>query len=345
MKAHADQPHCHPITLADVIEAQAALRGVVIRTPLLENPDANARLGGRLLIKAENMQRTGAFKIRGAFNCIRQLTDVQKSKGVVTYSSGNHAQGVALAARLLDTDALIVMPDDVPDAKMQATRDLGARVVTFVRDIESSDDVVERFRRETGRTVVPPSADPRVLAGAGTVAAELCDQSGAIDARLDAVLVPCGGGGLTAATAIVLRALSPETQVYAAEPELFDDTRRSLAAGRRMGNPKGRRTICDAIMTPIPNTLTFPINLDLLAGGLVASDADVRNAMRFAYDHYRIVVEPGAAVGIAVILNGQIDITGKVIATVVTGGNIDSTRFCGLINQKSKGWGWTCNAD
>lgn len=327
----------HPIRIDDVIGAQTALAGVVTRTPLLESAGANAILGGRLLIKAENMQRTGAFKIRGAYNCIRQLSDQQKASGVITYSSGNHAQGVALAAQLLGTDALIVMPDDVPQAKMDATRALGASIVRFARDEVSSDDEVDRLRAETGRTIVPPSADPRVLAGAGTVATELVEQAAALGAQPDAVLIPCGGGGLTASTAIVMRALLPQTQVYAVEPELFDDTRRSLAAGKRVGNPKGRRTICDAIMTPIPNSLTFAINRDLLAGGLVASDADVRAAMRFAFEHFRIVVEPGAAVGIAAVLNGQIQIKGKVIATVVTGGNIDTVRYCTLINQNLAG--------
>jgi threonine dehydratase len=196
--------------------------------------------------------------------------------------------------------------------------------------------VVENLRLETGRTVVPPSADPRVLAGAGTVATEMFEQAAVLGAHPDAVLIPCGGGGLTAATAVVMRALSPKTQVFAVEPELFDDTRRSLTAGKRLGNPKGRHTICDAIMTPIPNDLTFPINRDLLAGGLVASDTDVREAMHFAFEQYSLVVEPGAAVGIAAILNGQIDIKGKVIATVVTGGNIDTVRYCALLNQTSK---------
>lgn len=329
--------HRHPVTLADITRASDALRDVVIRTPLLENPDANAILGGRLLIKAENMQRTGAFKIRGAYNCIRQLTPDERSKGVITYSSGNHAQGVALAARLLGTDALIVMPDDVPAAKMQATRNLGAQITTFTRDTVSSDERVAQLQLETGRIVVPPSGDARVLAGAGTVALELAQQAEALKARMNAVLIPCGGGGLTAATAVALQAQSPKTRVYAVEPTLFDDTKRSLAAGRRLANPKGRHTICDAIMTPMPNDLTFPINLDLLAGGVVASDADVRAAMGFAYEHYKIVIEPGAAVGLAAVLNGQIDISGKVVATIVTGGNIDAARFCTLITQETKG--------
>jgi threonine dehydratase len=327
------QTTAHPISLDDVVEAARALRGVVSHTPLLEDPEANAVLGGRLLIKAESLQRTGAFKIRGAYNCIRQLTDAERVRGAITYSSGNHAQGVALAARLLESSALIVMPSDVPPAKMAAVRALGAEIATFERDSESSDAVVERMRARTGRVIVPPSADPRVLAGAGTVALEMHAQAKDIGARLDAVLTPCGGGGLTASTAVVMQALSPETQVYAVEPELFDDTRRSLIAGERVPNPKGRRTICDAIMTPIPNEVTFPINLALLAGGLVASDDEVRAAMRFAFEHYRIVVEPGAAVGIAAVLSGAIDIRGKMIATVVTGGNVDPAWFCTLLNN------------
>ncbi len=314
-----------------VAAATHGLRGVAVQTPLLESHEANERLGARLLIKAENMQRTGAFKIRGAYNCIRQLTNAQKAGGVITYSSGNHAQGVALAARLFGTHALIVMPDDVPEAKRAATRALGARIVMFSRDAEASDDVVERLRRQTGRIVVPPSGDLRVLAGAATVATELLEQASGKNARLDALLVPCGGGGLTAASAVVMAARSPDTRVYAVEPAQFDDTRRSLATGQRVANPPGRRTICDAIMTPMPNELTFAINRELLAGGLTASDAEVRDAMRFVYRHFRMVVEPGAAVGLAAVLAGQIDIAGKTVATIITGGNIDAARFCRLV--------------
>lgn len=324
-----DQTATHPVTVG---EAADALRGIAFRTPLLENAEVNAELGGRFLIKAECAQRTGAFKFRGAYNCIRQLTEAERACGAITYSSGNHALGVALAARLLGSSALIVMPSDVPPAKMAAVRALGAEIVTFERDAENSDEVVERLRERTGRAHVPPSADPRVLAGAGTVALEMHEQAKELGAALDAVLVPCGGGGLTAATALVIRELSPATQVYAVEPELFDDTRRSLEAGKPVPNPKGRHTICDAIMTPIPNDLTFPINLALLAGGLVATDDEVRAAMRFAFENYKIVVEPGAAVGIAAVLNGVIDIRGKTIATVVTGGNVDPVRFCTLLN-------------
>ena len=331
--ASSNEPPAHPIGLDDITDAAEALRGIVVQTPLLENLDVNETLGGRLLIKAECAQRTGAFKIRGAYNCIRQLADAERARGAITYSSGNHALGVALAARLLGSSALIIMPSDVPGAKMEAVRAMGSKIQLFDRDSERSDEVVKRLRGETGRIEVPPSADARVLAGAGTVALEMHTQAESLGVNLDAVLVPCGGGGLTASTAVAMQALSPKTAVYAVEPELFDDTRRSLAARERVANPVGLRTICDAIMTPIPNDVTFPINLDLLAGGLVASDDQVRHAMRFAFDHYKIVVEPGAAVGIAAVLNDQIEIRGRTIATVVTGGNVDARRFCDLLNH------------
>lgn len=326
-----------PISLNDVRAAAEALRGFTVRTPLLENAEVNARLGGRLLIKAECAQRTGAFKIRGACWRILNMNAKERARGVISYSSGNHAQGLARAAQLLKTSCLIAMPDDSPAQKVEATRALGAEIVMFNRDSERQEDVVERLRKKTGRIVVPPSADPYVLAGGGTVALELFEQAGRLGASPDAILTPCGGGGLTAATAIVARDLSPETRVFAVEPALFDDTRRSLEAGERLSNPPGRRTICDAIMTRIPFEMTFEVNRRLLAGGLVVSDAEVRAAMRFAFENYKIVVEPGAAVGIAAVLAGRIDISGRTIATVVTGGNVDPERFCELVKQGLQG--------
>lgn len=319
----------HPVSLLDIQHAAPRLEKVVHRTPLLENLDVNAMLGGRLLLKPENLQRTGAFKIRGAYHRILHLTGPERARGVVTYSSGNHGLGVARAAQLLGTKATIVMPDDVPAAKMQAVHDLGAEIVTYERDAEASDAVVTRIIRDTGQIEVPPSAHTQVLAGAGTVALELLQDAGA----LDAVLVPCGGGGLTAVTAVVMAEVAPQVQVFAAEPALFDDTSRSLQAGERLANPKGQRTICDAIMTPMPNAMTFPINLDLLAGGVVVTDDEVRTAMRFVYTHFRMVAEPGAVVGLAAILAGRVDIKGRTIATIITGGNIDAARFATLVEE------------
>ena len=317
----------HLVSLDDIRSAACALQGVVTRTPILENADVNAMLGGRLLLKAENFQRTGAFKLRGAYYRILQLSRQDRARGTVSYSSGNHALGLAQAAKMLESSALVVMPHDADVGKMAAIRARGAEIVTFDRDTQNSADVVADIIARTGRVEVPPSAHAQVLAGAGTAALELLEDA----ADLDVVLVPCGGGGLTAATAVVMAAASPDTQVYAAEPALFDDTKRSLAAGRRLANPLGQRTICDAIMTPMPNDVTFPINRDLLAGGVMASDDDVRVAMRYAYEHFKIVAEPGAVVGLAAILNGQIDITGRTVATIITGGNIGIGRFAALI--------------
>ncbi|MEP0941681.1 MAG: threonine/serine dehydratase [Rhizobiaceae bacterium] len=319
----------HPVTLDDIRAAQTALGGFVAHTPVLENADVNAMLGGQLLLKAENFQRTGAFKIRGAYYRIMNMTPEERACGVVSYSSGNHALGLARAATMLGTSAVIVMPSDVPAAKIKATRALGAEIVTFDRDTENSADVVAQITSKTGKIEVPPSAHAQVLAGAGTAALELLEGA----PELDKVLVPCGGGGLTAAMAVVMAEASPKTQVYSAEPELFDDTRRSLVIGKRIANPVGQRTICDAIMTPIPNEVTFPINSDLLAGGVTASDEDVRTAMRFAFEHFKIVTEPGAVVGLAAILNGQVKIKNRTIATVITGGNIDPTRFAALTGE------------
>ncbi len=335
MSSHPDLD-TSPIAIDAIHEAADALRGIVTRTPLLENLDVNEQLGGRLLVKAEHAQRTGAFKIRGAYNRLRFMSEEERQRGAITYSSGNHAQGLALAARLMKTSALIVMPSDTPPAKVESTKALGARVVTFDRDCEDSNEVVARLREETGRIVVPPSGDVRTLAGAGTASLELFQQAQEVEAALDTVLVPCGGGGLTAATAFLMHKLTPATRVYSVEPELFDDTRRSLEAGKRVANPKGQRTICDSIMTPTPNEHTFEINRERLAGGLIASDDDVRMAMRFAFDMFKIVVEPGAAVGIAAVLNGQIDIRGKTVAVVTTGGNVDPIRYCALVNVENE---------
>jgi len=322
----SEQQICPP-TLADVEQA-AALCDPVIKTPLLENPEVNSHLSCRLLIKAETAQRTGAFKFRGAYNRIRQMDETQKKRGVIAYSSGNHAQAVALAAQICATSALIVMPDDAPPGKMDRTRELGGKIITYNRATEVREEVAERIQAEGNYVLVPPNEDRRVMAGAGTVALELMEQVEA----LDALLVPCGGGGLTAATAIVMQALSPTTKVYAVEPELFDDTRRSLQAGKRLSNPKGQKTICDAIMTDMPGALTFPINQKLLAGVLTVSDDDVRCAMAFAFEHYKIVVEPGAAVGLAAVLSQKIDIRDKTIGVIATGGNVDATDFCAAVN-------------
>ncbi len=318
--------------LADIKESAKALQGIIVNTPLIENADANQTLSTRLLIKAETAQRTGAFKFRGAYNRMRQMNAAERKRGVIAYSSGNHAQAVALSARLLNTRALIVMPDDAPVSKMQRTRELGAEILTYDRETQSREDVAQAILIDRGLIMVPPNEDRRVMAGAGTVALEMTQQVKLANARLDAVLVPCGGGGLTAATAIVLNALSPYTQVFAVEPEQFDDTRRSFDAGYRLSNPKGRQTICDAIMTDQPGALTFPINQRLLTGVLTVSDDDVRRAMLFAFENFKIVVEPGAAVALAAVLAQKMDVADKTVAVIATGGNVDTGIFCATLN-------------
>jgi threonine dehydratase len=260
------------------------------------------------------------------------MDEAQKKRGVIAYSSGNHAQAVALAAHICGTSALIVMPDDAPLSKIARTREMGGKIITYNRAMEVREVVAERVQAEGNYVMVPPNEDRRVMAGAGTVALELIDQFDA----LDAVLVPCGGGGLTAATAIVMRALSPKTKVYAVEPELFDDTRRSIEAGKRLSNPKGQKTICDAIMTDTPGALTFPLNQALLAGVLTVSDDEVRCAMAFAFEHYKIVVEPGAAVGLAAVISLKIDIKDQAIAVIATGGNVDAGDFCAALNAQAR---------
>ncbi len=320
-----------PTTLEEIREAGLRLEGVALRTPVIENPEVNEALGGRLLLKAENLQRTGAFKIRGAYHRMVRMTAEERKRGAVSYSSGNHALGLARAAQIVGSSAVIVMPSDVPPAKRDAVRRMGARIVTYERDSEAAADVIASIERETGRIEVPPSAHPQVLAGSGTAALELLEQARDLGITPDDVLVPCGGGGLTASTAIVMAEAAPGTRVFAVEPELFDDTCRSLAAGHRVANPVGRRTICDAIMTPIPNDVTFPVNLSLLAGGLIVTDNEVRSAMRFAFDHFKLVAEPGAVVGLAAVLSGRIDIRGRIVATFITGGNVDASRFQALI--------------
>ncbi len=321
--------------LADVEEAAKALDRVAVKTPLLENEEMNACMGGRLLIKAEPFQRTGSFKIRGAYNRIRQLDAADRRRGVVAYSSGNHAQAVACAARMVGTSALIVMPSDAPETKVARTRAMGAEIVTYDRASQSREAVAEQVRADTNRVIVPPNEDLRVLAGAGTLARELVAQAEERGTTLDAVLVPCGGGGLTAATALVMEALSPATKIYAVEPELFDDTRRSFEAGERLANPKGRTTICDAIMTDMPGELTFSINRTRLSGVLTVSDKEVRTAMQVGFSEYKTVIEPGAAVALAAVLHDKIPVAGRSIAVVATGGNVDAATYCSLLSKGS----------
>jgi threonine dehydratase len=310
-------------TFADVEAAARRLAGHAVLTPLLESPLLNDRLGGRLLVKAEVLQRTGSFKFRGAFNRISLIPEAERPRGVVAFSSGNHAQGVAAAARFLGIPATIVMPSDAPAIKVANTREWGARVVLYDRWKEDREAIGAGISAETGATLVRPYDDPYIMAGQGTIGLELADQAGAIGARLDAVLAPCGGGGMISGIALAIAARCPGTRVYAVEPAGFDDTTRSLAAGERLSNAAGASSFCDALLAPMPGELTFAVNSTHLAGGFAVTDAEVAAAMAVARDHFKLVVEPGGAVALAAVLSEKISIAGKTMAVVCSGGNVD----------------------
>lgn len=314
-------------TVKDVEAAAVRLKGKAVLTPLLESPLLNARLGGRLLVKAEMLQRTGSFKFRGAFNRISLIPEADRARGVIAFSSGNHAQGVAAAAKAFGIAATIIMPSDAPAVKVRNTRALGAEVIFYDRWTENREAIGARLAEESGATLVRPYDDPGIIAGQGTIGLEIAAQAEAAGARLDACVVCCGGGGLVAGTALALADRSPGTPVFAAEPVGFDDTARSLAAGERLANAPGATSFCDAIVTPMPGEVTFRINARLLAGGVAVSDAEVADAMRTAFDALRVVVEPGGAVALAAVLSGKVPVAGRTVAVVCSGGNVDPDVF------------------
>jgi threonine dehydratase len=291
---------------------------MAVITPLIESSALNKRIGGRILIKPENLQRTGSFKFRGAYNKLSQLPEAARGAGVAAYSSGNHAQGVAAAAALLGMPATIVMPADAPRIKIENTCGYGAEVVLYDRYHEVRDEVAAEIVAERGATLVRPYDDPDIIAGQGTCGLEIAQQAAALGAKLDAVLVCCGGGGLVSGTALALAELTPSTAVYSVEPKSFDDTARSLAAGERLRNDPAARSICDALLAPTPGELTFALNKQLLAGGLVVSDEEAAAAMAYAFRELKLVIEPGGAVALAALLAGRIEAAGKVVALTLS---------------------------
>ncbi|MBK1865334.1 threonine ammonia-lyase [Aestuariivirga sp. YIM B02566] len=321
-------------TIDDVVDARARLAGQAVVTPLLESAALNARVKGRVLIKAENLQRTGSFKFRGAWNCISRLTAETARGGVVAYSSGNHAQGVAAAAALMKLPALIVMPVDTPEIKKANTRSYGAEVVTYDRVRENREEIAGRIATERGAVIVPPFEHPQIIAGQGTSGLELVEQAAERGAKLDAVLAPVSGGGLIAGISLAVKARSPGTQIHSVEPEGFDDHARSLASGKRERNAKASGSICDALLSPEPGELTFAVNQSRLGAGLVVSEAEVRRAMVFAFHHLKLVIEPGGAVGLAAVLSGKIATEGRTIALIASGGNVDPALFAEILIAK-----------
>jgi threonine dehydratase len=323
-----DGPNTAVLPTFDDVEAAAQrLAGVAWRTPLLAGTPLDELTGGRVLVKVESLQRTGSFKIRGAYNRLVQLDPDERAAGVVAFSSGNHAQGVACAAAMLGIRATIVMPADAPRAKLEGTRAFGAEIVIYDRERESREAIASGLATKRGSTLVPAFDDPHIIAGQGTVGLELMQQARELDATPDQVLIACSGGGLVSGSALAIRKLSPMTEVLCVEPAGFDDTRRSLEAGHRVTNAKGARSICDGLLSPSPGILNFALMQELLAGGVTVTDAQVQAAMAWAFRHLKLVIEPSGAVALAALLTGQVPTRGRTTAIVVTGGNVDATVF------------------
>ena len=320
------------VTFADIEAAARALEGLAVATPVIESPALNDALGGRVLLKPETLQRGGAFKFRGAMNKLSKLSDDERARGVVACSSGNHAQGVALAARMVGAPAVIVMPQDAPAMKIANTRDYGAEVILYDRYTESREAITEGVAADRGMTIVWPFDDLDVIAGQGTVGLELEAQARGLGARLDLALTPVGGGGLAAGVSTAIKHLSPSTEVWGVEPAAFDDTARSFATGERQSIDPAARSICDSLLSPAPGHLTLPLNRANLSGVLTVTDAEVAEAMRFAFTWLKLVVEPGGCVGLAALLAGKVTLDGRTAGVVLSGGNVDPELFSQVLS-------------
>ena len=320
-----------PVGHADIEAAARAIAPFAVRTPLLSPPVLGERIGAKVFVKPEVLQRTGSFKFRGAFNKLSSIPANARAGGVVAFSSGNHAQGVAAAAQILHMRATIVMPADAPLAKRERTKAFGAEVVLYDRDREDREAIARDIAGKRGATLVPPYDDPMVIAGQGTVGREIAEDLAALGIDPDVVVVPVSGGGLVAGVATAIKARFPKAMVISAEPEGFDDHARSLRAGKREAHGASGRTICDALMALTPGEITFAINSRLLAKGVTASDAEVAAAVAFAFRELKLVVEPGGAVGLAAVLAGHVEARGKNVVIVLSGGNVDADLYAKLI--------------
>jgi threonine dehydratase len=320
-----------PVSPSDIDAAARVVAPFAVRTPLLSPPVLNERVGSKVFLKPEMLQRTGSFKFRGAFNKLSSIPQSARGGGVVAFSSGNHAQGVAAAAKLLNMQATIVMPADAPLSKRERTKAYGAEVVLYDRDREDREAIAHDIASRRNATLVRPYDDPFVIAGQGTLGREIAEDMAALGLTPDIVIAPASGGGLIAGVATAVKARFPQTQIVVAEPEAYDDHSRSLRAGRREAHHAESRTICDALMAQIPGELTFAINSQLLSYGVTASDAEVAAAVGFAFRELKLVVEPGGAVGLAALLSGRIDAKGGNVVIVLSGGNVDADLYARLV--------------
>lgn len=314
------------ISYDDIVQAHARLANVAHRTPVLTSSTANILSGAQLFFKCENFQRMGAFKFRGAYNAIAQFTPAQRERGVVTFSSGNHAQGIALSARLLGVDAVIVMPQDAPTIKIDATRGYGAEVILYDRYTEDREAIGQRLAEERGLTLIPPYDHPHVMAGQGTAAKELIEEVG----PLDVLLVPLGGGGLLSGCATASRALNPECRVIGVEPAAGNDGQRSLRSGEivHIDTPD---TIADGAQTQHLGRYTFPVIQQLVDDIVTVSDVELVETMKVFASRMKMIVEPTGCLAAAAALGRELDVQGKRVGVIVSGGNIDLTRFAKLI--------------
>jgi threonine dehydratase len=318
-------------TAADVDAAARRLAGVALHTPLLTSATLDTMTGGRVFLKAETLQHTGSFKFRGAYNRLAAIPPEQRAGGVVAFSSGNHAQGVAAAARLLGMPCVIVMPHDAPRGKRERTAALGAEVVLYDRTRDDREAIAADIAARRGAILVPPYDDALIIAGQGTAGLEIVDDLSVLGLVPDVVVVTASGGGLTAGIALAISARVPAVKLYTAEPQGFDDHARSFRSGQREQNAALSGTICDALMARMPGELTFAINRALVGAGVVASDDEVAAAVAFAFYELKLVVEPGGAVALAALMTGKVDVTGKVAVAVLSGGNVDPELFSRLV--------------
>jgi len=311
----------------DITAASAVIAGEAIITPLLQSNVLNEVTGANIFIKPENLQRTGSFKFRGAYNAISALSDEERAKGIIASSSGNHAQGVASAAKLHGCSAMILMPSDAPKIKVERTKSHGAEVMFYDRTSEDRDAIVMRLQEETGRVLIHPFNNFHVIAGQGTVGKEIAEIMTEQNLLLDRMLVCTGGGGLTSGVALAINQHFPNAKIHPVEPAGFDDYRRSLDAGEIMRNEKTSGSVCDAIITPKPGVIGFEINRKLLSEGIVISDQEALDAVKFAYEELKLVVEPGGAAALAGLLQAKKKWQGENIAIVISGGNVDQHTF------------------
>jgi len=311
----------------DVQSASKRLSGLAVHTPLLNSPALDAHVGGRVFLKAEGLQRTGSFKFRGAYNALSQISDSKAAAGVVAFSSGNHAQGVAEAAKLLGMPAVIVMPSDAPEVKKAGVLARGAKLRTYDRESEDRETIARQICAERGATLIPSFDHPDIIAGQGTAGLEIFETLHARQIKADQLVCCVGGGGLIGGINLAAAALSPDTRIYGAEPEEFDDHARSLRSGVREQNTRKSGSVCDALLSEAPGNLTFEINKPRLSGIGLVSDQDAMGAVKYAFETLKLVLEPGGAAALAALLNGQIQAAGQTSVVVLTGANVDPEVF------------------